>query len=118
MSPEDMAHMRDAMRDVMNPPDRLTIVQTDTMVIITTGDGRTTRLSPDGKKIKDNSTKSGRKTKWDGSKLVSEIDGLGPGKITETYSADAEHKQLHVTVEMEGPRQPMTMHRVYDAEGR
>ena len=62
-SPEDMAKMRDALRDIMNPPDRLTITQTDHMVIMTTGDGRTTRLSTDGKTIKDESTKIERKTK-------------------------------------------------------
>ena len=118
MSPEDMARMRDAMRDIMTAPDRLTIAQTETLIIITTGDGRTTRLSPDGKKIKEDSTRIERKTKWDGGKLVTEISGLGPGKMTETYSADSEHKQLHVTVQMEGPRQPMTMSRVYDAEGK
>ena len=115
MSPDDMARMRDAMRNVMTPPDRLTIVQTETLVIITTSDGRTTRLSPDGKKIKDDSTRIERRTKWDGGKLVSEISGLGPGKMTETYSADSEHKQLHVTLQMENPRQPMTMNRVYDS---
>ena len=118
MSPEDMARMRDAMRDTMNPPDRLTITQTERMVIMTTGDGRTTRLSTDGKTIKDDSTKIERKTKWDGGKLVSEISHLGPGKITETYSADPEHHQLHVTVQVDDARQPMTVNRVYDADRR
>ena len=70
------ARMRDAMRDILNPPDHLTIVQTENMVIVTGPDGRTTRLSPDGKKIKDDSTKIERRTKWDGGKLVSEIGGL------------------------------------------
>ena len=45
--------------------------------MLTGADGRTTRLSPDGKKIKDENTKIERKTKWDGGKLVSEINGLG-----------------------------------------
>ena len=70
--------MRDAMRDVTEPSERLTIVQTDSMVLITGADGRTTRLSADGKKIKDENTGVERKTKWDGGKLVSEISGLGP----------------------------------------
>jgi hypothetical protein len=117
-SPEDVARMRNAMRDIMNPPDRLTITQTERMVIMTTGDGRTTRLSTDGKTIKDDSTRIERKTKWDGGKLVSEISHLGPGKITETYSADPEHHQLHVTVQVENARQPMTVNRIYDAEER
>ena len=117
-SPEDMARMRDALRDIMNPPDRLTITQAEHMVIMTTGDGRTTRLSADGKTVKDESTKIERKTKWDGGKLVSEISHVGPGKITETYSADPEHHQLHVAIQVESSRQPMTMNRVYDADAR
>ena len=117
-SPEDMARMRDAMRDIMNPPDRLTITQTERTVIMTTGDGRTTRLSTDGKTIKDDSTNIERKTKWDGRKLVSEISHLGPAKIFETYSADPEHRQLRVTVQVENVRQPKTVNRVYDSDAR
>ena len=56
MSSEDRQRMRDAMRDIVNPPDRLTITQTDSMVIITSGDGHVDRLSPNGQKIKDEST--------------------------------------------------------------
>ena len=88
MSPEDAQRMRDAMRDVLNAPDRLTIVDTGTMILMTASDGRVTRLSPDGKKIKDDNTKIERKTRWDDGKLVSEIKGLGRGTITETYSVD------------------------------
>ena len=118
MDPEEMARIRDAMHDIMTPAEHLTIAQTDTMVLVTSQDGRTTRLSPDGSKIKDDNTKSERKTKWDGAKLVSEISGLGPGKITETYETDAEHHQLHITVQTEGGRgrKPMTMNRIYDAD--
>ena len=118
-NPDDMARMRDAMREVMNPPEHLTITQTDTMVVITSQDGRTTRLSPDGKKIKDESTGVERKTKWDGAKLVSEISGLGPGKITETYTVDEEHHRLLVAIQMEGGRaQQRTTNRVYDSDAR
>ena len=56
--------MRNALRDEMQAPDHMTIVQPDTTVIITTKDGRTTRLSTDGKKVKDESTGIERKTKW------------------------------------------------------
>ena len=115
MSPEDMQRMRDARREIMNAPDRITIAQTESLILVTNGDGRVTRLSPDGKKIKDESTKIERKTKWDGDKLVSEITGLGPSKITETYVADREHKQLRVTLQMDTRGRPMTVNRVYDA---
>ena len=101
-NPEDTARMRDAMRDLMNPSDHLTITQTDSMVVMTAADGRTTRLSPDGKKIKDENTGIERRTKWEGGKLVSVINGLGRGKMTQTFVADPEHHQLRITVQMEG----------------
>lgn len=105
VNPEDMARMRDAIRDLTNPSDHLTIVETESMVVITAADGRTTRLSPDGKKVKDDNTHIERKTKWDGGKLVTEISGLGPaGKATQTLAADPETHQLRVVVQMEGGR--------------
>jgi len=117
--PEDAARMRDAMRDVMNPSDHLTIRQTDSMIVMTGADGRTTRLSPDGKKIKDENTGVERRTKWEGDKLVSEINGLGRGKVTQTFAADPEHHQLRITVQMEGSGrsgQARTITHVYDRD--
>jgi hypothetical protein len=116
MSPEDRQRMRDAMRDIMNPTDHLTITEGDSMVIVTAADGRVVRLSPDGKSIKDESTKVSRKTKWDGDRLVTEITGAGPGKITETYSIDAEHKQLHITVHVDNSSRSLTVNHVYDTK--
>jgi hypothetical protein len=93
------------------------------MVVITAADGRTTRLSPDGKKIKDDNTHIERKTKWEGEKLVTEISGLGPaGKATQTLAADPETHQLRMVVQMEGGsssgsgqgRGPRTITHVYD----
>jgi hypothetical protein len=120
MDREAMARSRDAMRDIMNPPDHLTITQTDSMIVLTGADGRTTRLSPDGKKVKDENTKVDRKTKWDGGKLVSEISGLGPGKITQSYAVDPEHHQLRITALMENRsgQSPRTITHVYDADAR
>jgi hypothetical protein len=117
MSNEDRQRMRDALREIMNPPERLTITQTDAMVIVTSADGHVDRLSPNGQKIKDESTGIERKTKWDADKLVSEISGAGSRKITQTYSADPEHKQLHVAVQMDTPGQPTKITYVYDAAG-
>ena len=118
VSPEEMARQRDATGDIMNPPDHLMITETATMILINGPDGRTTRLSPDGKKIKDESTKIERKTKWDGGKLISEISGLAAGTITETYSVDSEHHQLHRTLQMERARRSLMTSRVYDADPR
>jgi hypothetical protein len=118
---EDMARMRDAMRDITSPPDHLTITQTDSMIVITGPDGRTTRLAPDGKKVKDDNTKIERKTKWDGDKLVSEISGAGQRKITQSFAVDPEHHQLRITAQFEpGGRntEPRTITHVYDADAR
>lgn len=114
--PEQMARVRSALRDLTNTPDRLTIVQSGSMVIVTGQDGRTTRLSTDGKKIKDESTKLERKTKWDGPTLVSEVSGVPGMKITESYSVDPERHQLHVSVKNDNDRRPLMINRVYDAD--
>jgi hypothetical protein len=115
---EDVQRLRNALRDEMQAPDHLTITQTSSTVIMTAGDGRTTRLSTDGRKIKDESTNVERKTTWAGGNLVSEIDGLGRGKITETYSVDADRKQLRVTLQVDNPQWKATVNRVYDADAR
>ena len=107
--------MRDAMRQEMQAPDHMTVVLSGTTVIITTPDGHTTRLSTDGSKIKDDSTGVERKTKWDAGKLVSEVNGLGRGKITETYSVDTEAKQLRIKLDIDGPRKT-SQTRVYDLD--
>lgn len=116
--PEEMQRMREALRDILNPPERLTITQTESMVVLTAADGRTTRLSPDGKKIKDENTKVERKTRWDGGRLIVEITGTANGKITQTFSVDAETRQLKVVVDAEGGRNQdrRTMTHVYDPD--
>jgi hypothetical protein len=119
-NPDEVARMRDALRDITNPSDHLIITQTESIVVLTAADGRTTRLSPDGKKIKDDNTKIERKTKWDGGKLVSEINGLGRGKMMQTFAVDPEGKQLRMIVVMEKGRggQPQTVTQVYDLDPR
>lgn len=118
--PQAAARLREATRDIMNPPDHLVVVSTDTMLVLTAPDGRTVRLSPDNKKVKDESTNIERKTKWDGVRLVSEITGVGSGKITETYTVDDEHHQLHVVTVVDAGRggQPRTVSHVYDQDAR
>ncbi len=120
MNPEDAARMREAMRDELTPPDHIIITESSDTVVITAADGRVTRLAPDGKKVKDDNTKIERKTQWDGDKLVSEIKGLGRGTITETYTLDPEHHQLHVALSMENPRSktPRTFNRVYTLDAK
>jgi hypothetical protein len=116
---EDMARRRDAIHEIMTPPERLTITATESMVIVTDGDGRTTRLSLDGKKIKDQSTSIERKTKWDGAKLTTEISGAGPGTIIQTLQVDPEHHQLIVSLQPPAKDgSPMPHRVVYDPAAR
>src|SRR5205814_6562400 len=39
-----LARMRDALRDIMNPPDHLVIADTGSIIVLTAPDGRTLRL--------------------------------------------------------------------------
>ena len=115
-NPDDMRRMREAMQEILEAPDRMTITQSESMVIITTGDGRTTRLSTDGKKVKDDSTGIERKTHWDKNQLVSEISNAGPAKITQTLAVNPETHQLTVTMDFgNGDNRRPPSHRVYDA---
>jgi hypothetical protein len=118
-NPEVTARLQEAMHDITTPPTRLTIVQTETTIIVTTNDGRTTRLAPTGKNIREENTGIERKTRWDAGKLVSEISGLGFDKITETYwlDPDSSTHRLHVSVTISnGARaEPTMVDRVYDA---
>jgi hypothetical protein len=119
MSPEDQQRLRDALRDITNPPQKVTITQTDSMVVITSNDdGHTTRLSPDGKKIKDENTGIERKTHWDTGKLITEISGPQGNKITQTYALNPELHQLRLTTQIEGQRggQARTVTTVYDSD--
>ena len=115
-SGDDRRRSREALREILETPERITITEASSMIIITTGDGRTARLSPDGKKIKDESTNIERKTRWEKGKLVTEISAGQGGKITETYSPDPEHHQLLVTLHIENSRIPNArdIRRVYD----
>ena len=115
---EAAQRMRDAMRQELQAPDHMTVVLSGTTIIITTPDGHTTRLATDGSKVKDDSTGIERKTKWDAAgKLVSEINGLGRGKITETYSIDNDVKQLRIKLDIDGPRKS-SQTRVYDLDAK
>lgn len=119
---EQTMRIRDAVRDIMYPPDQLTIVQTPSMIIITAPDGWTTRLAPDGTRVKDENTGIERKTRWDGARLVSEIAGAGqllPGKAIQAFAVDGDNR-LRITVQVEGGRnsQTRTITNVYDKKER
>ena len=97
----------------------MTIVQTESMIVITSRDGRTTRLSPDGKKIKDESTNIERKTRREEGKLVTEINGTS-GRATETYLVNPAQHELLVVVRLESSGRDETvrlLHRLYTLDG-
>ena len=93
------------MRDLLATPDHMTITRTESLIIVTASDGRTTRLSADGKKIKDESTGMERKTTWENGNLVSEIKGGSGGKVVETYAVDAERGPLTITLRFDKTRE-------------
>ena len=81
----------------LEPPPRLTIVQSDTAVTLTDGDGRSQtfavtnqkqRLSIGGQTIE-------VRAKWDGDRLVKEMSLREGARIIETYSTTGEPRQLH-----------------------
>lgn len=96
----DEARVRqmEAIRDLLDAPERLTITATESMVIVTSADGRTTRLATDGTGVKDESTGITRSTRWESGRLVSRLTGLPRGKATESYSVDPDGRQLTVTM--------------------
>lgn len=118
--PEEATRRLEAWRDLVAAPDHMTIVQTESMIIITARDGRTTRLSPDGKKIKDESTNVERKTHWENGKLVSEISGTA-GHATEVYSVNPAQHELLVVLRLESSgadENVRVLHRLYTLDAR
>ena len=115
--PQERMRQMDALRDIVEAPERLTVTQTESMVIVTAGDGRTTRHTLDWKKNKDESSSTERRSKWESGKLTSEVTGPGP-KVTEIYSADPEHHELLVILRVEGQGRSeasRVFHRLYEA---
>ena len=116
---DQMGRRLEALRDILRPAARLTITRTDTMVIVVTEQGGTTRLVPDNSRVKDESTGVERRTRWQETRLTSELTGLGPGRIVETYGIDATTGQLVLTLQLPPRRNSddktgRTVRRVYD----
>ncbi len=127
-SPEEMAERREAMQsameDLMTAARRMTVVEGEREVILTYADGRVIRLIPDDKEhagIAGESMQVSRRTKWDGEKLVTQIElqGRMSLEIEQTYEVLREGQQLVVTSKVEGGRgsdEPRVLRRVYDRE--
>jgi hypothetical protein len=72
------------MREVMTPPEALTIVQTETEITLEDVDGNTVVLHPDGKKWKRGGGAIETHAAWKGTSLVVESQ-TGSMRLTTTY---------------------------------
>ncbi len=69
--------MQSAMKDLMTAARRMTIVVTESEVLLTYDDGRVARLIPDDREhagIAGSSMQVKRRTTWNGDKLVAQIE--------------------------------------------
>lgn len=118
--PEKMKQSQDVVRELTDPSPRLTIIQTERDITFIDADGHSQKLATTGEKEK-HQLGSGTvetHTTWDGPRLVKQTSvPEGMTKITETYSLNAEKRQLEVAVKLEGARgRAFTLRRVYDSQ--
>jgi hypothetical protein len=109
-------YLRIQMSDV---PKQLTIVVHDISVSTTDDEGRVTSLQTDDKKIDDRVqnglVKVSRKSHWDNSTLIAEVDIDNGPKILRSYSLSPGGTQLNITTEIDrsGGR-PVKISHVYE----
>lgn len=115
---DDARRARSLIQDLVAPAGGLTIVRDATHVSITTADGRPLKLQANGKEEErltgDGVIKS--KTRWSGDQLVIEERIQDGPRVTRTYIASSDHRQLTVIVRIEGGDLPgqVLVHFVYD----
>jgi hypothetical protein len=111
--------MRNYMRAVMEASKQLTVVVRDESVSITGADGSVVVLKTDGKKteerVANGLVKLSRKARWDGDKLVQEIEIEGGPKVVRSFELSPGGTQLQLTTKVDGARGgPMTLLRIYE----
>jgi hypothetical protein len=109
--------LREALQQVMEAPSVLTVIQKEPELTITTEDGLVRQFYTDGRKAKDPREGSlERTTRWDGEKIVSQVESARGAKLTETFSLEDGGKTLRQVVKLEMPRadQPVVFQRVYE----
>ena len=118
MSDEARARMRQTMRLAFDPPEALTISETDSTVTLAADSTDTLTLHSDGRKLKQKVDGGGdieTKAHWQGNDLVVERTVSGGGKVTEDYLRSQDGKQLYVIVGFTGLRgRSIQFRRVYD----
>jgi hypothetical protein len=102
------------MDDVLEPAAALTVTQGDPELIAVRDDGRVLRLYTDGRKAKERNGTVERKTRWDGSRLVSEVKLQDGRKLTEVWILAADGRELRSSVKLELGRGELVVDRVYD----
>jgi hypothetical protein len=117
---EEMAKVREAMRQAMLIPDGLTIVKAYNGFTITDNDGVSFTLTADGKSVKSEvgAVKVETKAKWEEAVLVVERKFDGGVKATDRYWVTDAPRQLVVASKVENSRMradhAIALQRVYD----
>ena len=127
--PAEMAEMREAMqsamKDLMTAPRRMTVVETESAVLLTYDDGRVLRLIPDDREhagIAGSSMQVKRRTTWTGETLVTriELQSRMRFELEQTYEVLVEGGQLVITSKFKSERfaddEDREFRRVYDRE--
>lgn len=105
-SPEQLQAMMNYMRTLTEASSRITIVVHDMSVGMTDAEGMTLTLQTNNKKIDERAENSlvklTRKSRWDGSTLVSEIEIENGPKIERKYELSPAGTELHISTTMSG----------------
>jgi hypothetical protein len=116
--PEDLERTRALMRLVTDGPDELMISVDLDKVTITTRAGRVVHLRADDKKVaeySDAGVELERRTKWDGSALVSKFKVKGGGADgKQVYRRDGARLTLRVVFDGDAVRQTVKVTHVYE----
>ncbi len=121
-NPNELAKTREAMRLATLTPERLSIVRSGEILVVTDDDGISQKLTPDGKTTKSTvgALEVETKVKWEDEVLVVERKFEGNVKIVERYSVRESPRQLVVSAKVENNRLPgdrsRTFQRVYDIQ--
>ena len=116
-SGSDEQHAR--LRDVVQAPDQVSIVQKGPEIDLTDTENHVRSLFTDGRKVekpKKDSTETQVKAHWDHDSLVTEEKGPNGEKISHSYEITNEGKQLADTLTLESKKlnTPIIIRSVYD----
>ena len=106
VDPDQMRAALNYVRSMMAPAARLTIVVRDPVVTLIDGDGKRVTLEANDRKTSERAEngvlKLTRKTRWDGVRLVSEIDVEKGPKIEQRFEVQQDPTELRVSTSVKG----------------